>query len=197
MAIKIPDLIGSRSSYSEMRIEELKRRVTGIPKLPKFDQLAIYVTGSYARQEASEHSDIDLFFFINGRAKDLPDVRIDTMRLFSKIIETADVMRFPKFSNDGEYLKLIFLEDIIKHLGGVEDDYLNHFTARMLLLLESTPIYGDLAYDDVIKKIVDSYFRDYPDHTSTFRPIFLVNDIIRFWKTLCLNYEHKRNQPNE
>ncbi len=24
-----------------------------------------------------------------------------------------------------------------------------------------------------------------------------MNDIIRFWKTLCLNYENKRNQPNE
>jgi hypothetical protein len=28
-------------------------------------------------------------------------------------------------------------------------------------------------------------------------PVFLVNDIIRFWKTLCLNYEHKRNRKDE
>ena len=24
-----------------------------------------------------------------------------------------------------------------------------------------------------------------------------MNDTVRFWKTLCLNYEHKRNQPLE
>ena len=24
----------------------------------------------------------------------------------------------------------------------------------------------------------------------------MVNDIIRYWKTICLNYEHKRNNPN-
>lgn len=30
-------------------------------------------------------------------------------------------------------------------------------------------------------------------HERNFRPIFLVNDILRYWKTLCLNYENKRN----
>ena len=39
-----------------------------------------------------------------------------------------------------------------------------------------------------------TYFRDYEHHPKDFRPTFLINDIIRFWKTLCLNYEHKRNE---
>ncbi len=45
----------------------------------------------------------------------------------------------------------------------------------------------------MIDAIVNAYFRDYHDHVRDFRPVFLVNDILRFWKTLCLNYERKRN----
>jgi hypothetical protein len=41
--------------------------------------------------------------------------------------------------------------------------------------------------------IVSSYFKDFPDHPLTFQPMFLINDICRFWKTLLLNYEHKRH----
>jgi hypothetical protein len=74
---------------------------------------------------------------------------------------------------------------------------LNHFTARMLLLLESAPVYAQDTYDGALRAVVDAYLRDYKDHAKDFRPIFLVNDIIRYWKTVCLNYEHKRNQRKE
>jgi len=51
-------------------------------------------------------------------------------------------------------------------------------------------------YSKLLDKIVDFYFADYHDHEKEFRPVFLLNDIIRFWKTLCLNYEHKRWMKN-
>ena len=104
-------------------------------------------------------------------------------------------MGFPKFSNDGEYLKILEAPEILKHLGSANDDYLNHFTARLLLILESKPIFGTANYNKILRLVLNRYFEDYPDHPETFRPTFLVNDILRFWKTLCLNYEKKRNQP--
>jgi hypothetical protein len=63
----------------------------------------------------------------------------------------------------------------------------------MLLLLESRPVYNPKAYFGILETIIQAYYRDYHDHELTFRPIFLVNDILRFWKTMCLNYENKRN----
>jgi len=36
-----------------------------------------------------------------------------------------------------------------------------------------------------------TYYRDADDRPD-FLPAFLINDITRFWKTLCLNYEHSR-----
>lgn len=32
-------------------------------------------------------------------------------------------------------------------------------------------------------------WRDYPGNESAFLPVYLTNDIIRYWKVLCLNYE--------
>jgi hypothetical protein len=65
----------------------------------------------------------------------------------------------------------------------------------MLLLLESRCLYGDDAYRSIIADIVDSYFKDFPDHKQTFQPVFQLNDICRFWKTLLLNYEGRRHIP--
>ena len=39
---------------------------------------------------------------------------------------------------------------------------------------------------------------DYKEHSDSFRPVFLINDIARLWKTLCVNYEaYTERQPDE
>jgi hypothetical protein len=63
----------------------------------------------------------------------------------------------------------------------------------MLLLLESTCLYGEDTYQGIIRQIISSYFKDFHDHPKTFWPTFLLNDICRFWKTLLLNYESRRH----
>ena len=85
---------------------------------------------------------------------------------------------------------------MIEDLGSRNDDFSNYFTARLLLILESYPLHNPQIYSEIIGSITQTYFRDYHDHHSEFKPIFIANDIIRFWKTLCLNYEHKRNRPD-
>jgi hypothetical protein len=37
--------------------------------------------------------------------------------------------------------------------------------------------------------VVGAYWKDYEDHQSNFMPAFLANDILRLWRTLCVNYE--------
>ncbi len=43
-----------------------------------------------------------------------------------------------------------------------------------------------------MSRIVGFYYRDFEDHADSFLPTFLINDILRFWRTLTLNYEHHR-----
>lgn len=59
------------------------------------------------------------------------------------------------------------------------------------MLLESRPILGEAIYKRAIDELVGRYWRDYPQNSSDFLPVFLVNDIVRFWKTMCLNYEER------
>jgi hypothetical protein len=187
-------LFSSRAAYSSTKLEVLTSQLAKAKHPKFFKYLTIYAAGSYGRLEASKYSDIDLFFVLAKPRAYFDEIRVPEIRLLSEIVEIGYNMSFPKFSNDGHFLKLLFLDDILDNLGSPADDYHNHFTARMLLLLESKPIYGPDIYNRLLKETVESYFRDYPHHPTDFRPTFLTNDILRFWKTLCLNYEHKRNQ---
>jgi hypothetical protein len=188
-----PNLYDVRADYSQNRLTELRNRLGKLPELNEFPGLTVFAAGSYGRLEASEHSDIDIFFFVNGDAKNLKDPRTNQFRMYGKVIEIADLMNFPKFSNDCEYLTLLCSDDILSNLGGRIDDHGNYFTARMLSLLEGRCLFGDEMFQTITSKIVSSYFKDFPDHPVTFQPIFLINDICRFWKTMLLNYEHKRH----
>jgi predicted nucleotidyltransferase len=187
-----PNIYQERADYSRRQLTELRKRLAKLDEVRDFPTLAIYGAGSYARLEASEHSDIDMFFLNAGDEKDISELRTKCMRLFGKVIDIIDDMGFPKLSNDCEYLVLLHTKEIVSNLGNRKDDHENYFTARMLLLLESQCVYGDEPFERITTEIVRSYFKDFPDHKQTFTPMFLLNDICRFWKTLLLNYEHKR-----
>lgn len=189
------DIITTRRNLSQQRLDDLRDHVKNILVLKDLSDLCIYVTGSYGRLEASNYSDLDLFFIHKGAQATNPLLKKHSILLNAKLIELASSLGFPEFSNDGEYLTVHYLDDIRDKLGSQEDDFRNYFTARILLLLESHPIFNDDLYKYVIEQTIDNYYRDYHDHEASFRPIFLINDILRFWKTLCLNYEHKRNRP--
>ncbi len=190
-----PEIVERRRERSRERLDGLREKVGSFQELDETVGLCIYVTGSYGREEASEHSDLDLLFVHEGDREEAGLTSLRETLIQADLIRLNREAGFPEFSGDGRYLQTHALGDMVGKLGGSEDDYANLFTARLLLLLESQPVYGDAAYERVVREVIDTYFRDYPDHGESFRPLFLINDILRFWKTLCLNYEHKRNRP--
>lgn len=189
----LTETIISRETFCKERLDSLKKQINSIKELSGVEEYCIYITGSYARKEAHSASDLDLFFVENGGMKlsNIKKTLID-----AELIGVQRHMGFPEFSGDGKFLEVHSLQDIVKYLGSPKDDYNNYFTARMLLLLESNPVYNEDYYDQVLKNIIDAYYRDFHGHETQFHPIFLVNDIIRFWKTLCLNYEHRRHRSD-
>jgi hypothetical protein len=188
------ELLKERRRFSEERLSSFRTHVATIPELSAQPELSIYVTGSYGRLEAHSGSDLDLFFVSSG---DHPIERTTKILIDAALIRVAEELGFPPFSNDAQYLEIHALKDMLEKLGCAEDDFRNFFTARMLLLLESRPVFGDAAYRAIMQEIIGAYFRDFHDHTGDFRPLFLVNDVLRFWKTLCLNYESRRNLPQD
>ena len=160
--------------------------------------VSIYASTSVALTGDLRHrrnSDLDVFFIHKGSGESTRLSRIRKITLDYEMIRICREMSFPDFSGDGEYLEIHYIDDMLNALGSPADDFRNYFTARMLLLLESKPLFNDKFYGECIDSIINSYCRDFCDHEEMFRPTFIINDIIRFWKTLCLNYEFRRNAP--
>lgn len=191
------NIYAQRAAYSRKRLTKLSKRLADLKELKEYTGLTIFGAGSFARLEASQYSDIDMFFLTGEQADEVSEPHTKSLRIFGRVIEIVDGMGFPKFSNDCEYLVILPTKNIVENLGGRTDDHENYFTARMLLLLESYCLYGQDVFDEITAKIINSYFKDYPDHKQTFQPIFLLNDICRYWKTILLNYENKRNVQSD
>jgi hypothetical protein len=188
-------LIEGREAHSESRLEELRRKLGKLPALQDCPTLAVYTTGSYARFDASKHSDVDLFFVNYGDQSSVG--KLQSTCLFADIIRAARDLDYPEFSSDGQYLEIHDHATILAQLGGRDDDPMNCFTARRLLLLESAPVVNAEIYNKILAAKVEAYCRDFEQYEGAFKPTFLINDIMRFWKTLCLNYEYDRNIAQE
>ncbi len=181
--------LSCRRIFTENKILEIKDNLNEASNLIA-DKACIYMTGSFGRGEASIYSDLDLF--IVGDHDEYGFVklkRLDEIIIKADLIKVTERLKIPKFSGDGRYLVHYPANEIIEKLGKPDDDNSNTFTARLLLLLESKPLLGEDVYKKVIMKVIDSYWRDYEDHKSDFIPAFLINDILRLWRTFCINYE--------
>jgi predicted nucleotidyltransferase len=185
-------VLSSRRAKSTERLDALKARLIEAEGRVK-GKACVYVTGSFARGDASERSDLDVFIVVKGTDDDRKLSRLDEIRVKADLIKEADAMRFPPFSGDGYYLNSLSLDRLVKTLGKPEDDQLNTFTARMLLLLESAPLLEKDVHKNAIEEVIFKYWGDYEDHRDSFAPVFLANDVLRLWRTFCVNYEARTN----
>lgn len=197
--------LADRRAYTAAKLKELQQELQKAEALAK-NKACIYATGSFGRGEASRHSDLDLF--IVGKTDEVIGAedkqgsllnRLDEICIKANLIEVTRKLGIPDFSGAGRYLVHYSVDDFTKTLGTDKDDVTNTFTARLLLLLESYPLVEREVYEEVIKEVVDAYWRDYGDHKGNFMPAFLANDILRLWRTLCVNYEAntKDDPPRE
>jgi predicted nucleotidyltransferase len=184
--------MATRRAYSLDRLATLGERLDPVRPLLADKPICVYATGSYGRLEGWRGSDVDLFFLYDGDDDADRFPLLTFMRLAACLITATEDMEFAPFSRDGRYLEVLYIRAMEKVLGSPDDDSTNAFTARMLLLLESQPVYDPALYASLLKRIVGFYYRDFGDHADNFVPGFLINDILRFWRTLTLNYEHHR-----
>lgn len=187
--------LSDRRSQTSGRIETLRKKLSEAEEIA-VGKACVYATGSFGRCEASIHSDLDLFIVskmsgakpADGKPRSLLK-RLDDIRIKADLIEATRELNIPEFSGDGRYLVHYSVHELTSTLGKPEDDALNTFTARLLLLLESKPLVEAAVYKDVIEEVIAPYWKDFADHKGDFVPAFLTNDILRLWRTFCVNYE--------
>lgn len=188
--------IEERRIYTTQRTEELQRSLKHAAELLG-DKACVYATGSFGRLEAGKESDLDLFIvgkadpsaMRDDRIKGSKLSRLDEICIKADLIQAARDLKFPEFDGDGKYLDHYSVDEFTKMLGTPEDDARNTLTGRLLLFLESRPLLGDSVYSQIIDEVIAGYWRDYSDHKTNFMPAYLTNDILRLWRTFCVNYE--------
>jgi len=156
--------------------------------------VCVFAAGSLGRFETGRISDLDVFIICDRKGRSLGERSVtkeDEAKLFQDLGLLINELDLPPFSGYGKYLKVHELDDLIKATGDPRDDPENFFTTRLLLLLESQPISNDLLYERAMQSVMENYFKDEKGRRD-FQPLFLLNDILRYWRTLCLNYERDR-----
>jgi predicted nucleotidyltransferase len=182
------EVLETRRSETMSRFEQLQKQLGAADKLAA-DKACVYATGSFGRGEASKYSDLDLFIVGRGDKNRRELSNLEEIRIMADLIEATQTLGIPEFSGDGEYLIHYTKQELVETLGKPHDDASNTFTARLLLLLESKPLLEEKVYREAISDVIAAYWRDYADHKSEFIPAFLANDILRLWRTFCVNYE--------
>jgi hypothetical protein len=180
-----------RHALSIDKIRELKR---DFGKGGQFDcpsKTCVFVAGSLGRHDSGEKSDLDLF--LTSSAKTAIS-HLDNIKCLASILGIYKKLDYEQPSNDGEFLKIFNISQHESYVGSARDDGVNWFTVRMLMLLENKPLTDPKLYRKHKAEILKFYFRD-RDAGNEFKPLFLMNDLLRFWRTLCLNYENARSKP--
>lgn len=159
-----------------------------------WQNVSVFVAGSLGRFETGRKSDLDVFLLSNCNDQNSGFPKLDEIKLLAKLIQINYSLALPEFSGDGRYLKVHSVQSIVNGTGDANDDVENYFTTRLLLLLESKSIWNSELRDFAIKEVLINYFKD-GNGKKDFRPLFLLNDILRYWRTVCLNYERDRIAP--
>lgn len=168
-------------------------KLTILRKILKNDDatFTIVVGGSLARCEASDESDIDYFFF----GDDAESIKRAKSFLGSKQHEISEVVGKPP-SKDGAFgdAGCETLNALITDIGG-NNDANEKITRRILFLLEGTWLTSEETFikyrDAVLKRYVSEFIE--PPHLCR----FLLNDIIRYYRTICVDFEFKTVERNK
>lgn len=166
---------------------------------PFDNDMDLVVFGSIARGECTSKSDVDWTLLLDGQSDPNDD---DTGRYIKKkMIET----KLADPSPSGLFGQITFSHDLIHYIGGEEDTNFN-LSRRILLLLESERIdlgesadSSGTAYSRIILGILERYLANdsafHSDHGKRDNvPRFLLNDIVRFWRTMCVDFAYKQRE---
>jgi predicted nucleotidyltransferase len=181
--------IAAAESLSQERLAALARLLGDL--LPT-DEGSFVVFGSLARREFTVDSDLDWAILIDGRA----DSR--HLQIVHSLTEKLEKAEFQRPGPTGAFGGLVFSHELIHAIGG-DDDTNKNMTRRLLLLLESTAIDAP-GSNEVHGRIIQGILGRYVDEDANFIrsnsrsdkiPRFLLNDVVRFWRTMAVDYANK------
>jgi predicted nucleotidyltransferase len=172
--------------------EKLQELASMVGDLLPTDEGSFVVFGSMARREFTVDSDLDWTILIDGRADSLH------LQLVHQLRKRLDEAKFKVPGPTEVFGGLVFSHDLVHAVGGDEDTNKN-MTRRLLLLLESAAVDAPGSHE-VRSRIVNAILSRYVQEDASFIgsntradriPRFLLNDVVRFWRTMAVDYANK------
>jgi hypothetical protein len=157
----------------------LKKRRALLADLPHRPEASVVLMGSWGRGEVTEGSDDDFMVLLDGAEG--PDVQ-PTIEEVSEVLDEEP-------SEDGPFAEPVFSNNLVHDIG-LDADSNKNLTRRLLFLLESTPVSGDEGVylsvrDKILSRYLDESIKRYHP------PRFLLNDVVRYWRTMCVDFAAK------
>lgn len=172
--------ISKAKSYSQKLIEDIRIRLRSEMNL---SSLCIVTVGSFARREASEQSDLDFFIITDGSVDGQNE-----LKQFREMIPEFGI-RMPATS--GAFNETVSLQDMICNIGGPKDDT-ESLTRRLLILLEGEWLYNEKLFNTLFDELLLTYVKDTITQHQLCR--FLLNDLIRYYRTIGVDFENKTTE---
>ena len=176
----LPNLTAAR----ERTANELAARRDAIAGLERDDDASVVLFGSWGRRELTRRSDDDWAVLVEGAPRD--GTRPDSEAVGQALERTP--------GRSGVFGTTIFSDDLVSRIGLDADSNAN-LTRRMLLMLESQPIAGEDVHRRAWERVLDGYLED---ADKPYRPPrFFLNDLIRYWRTICVDFVGKEREDGE
>lgn len=148
----------------------------------------IYAFGSIGRAEMGHFGDFDYLVVVNRI-----DVSVKTIRQFRQAaIDAYPPLNIEPPGSSGLFGGVIAAPNLVNVIGLNDDSNLN-MSQRILILQEGIALNPHNDREIVVEAILNRYLFDYEGHgESPLVPRFLLNDVVRFWRTVAVDYQAKR-----
>lgn len=173
------------------RTAELLSRLRAL-NLPQNQNTSLVIFGSAGRYELTADSDLDWSLLVDGPAD---PAHVELLHRLKQALHGIAAEPGPTFGG------LTSSYELVHYIGGVRDTNLN-LTIRMLLLLESRSVNNDIVHERVIRAILNRYITSstsvaWHEAPVEIIPRFLLNDFVRYWRTITVDYAAKRWEQSD
>lgn len=145
--------------------------------VPRDRDVSLVALGSWGRAELTSGSDDDVLLVTTGALR--PGLRPAIADLRGAIS--------PARGDQGTFDAVVSVAGLARI--GLLQDTNDIQTRRMLLLLESAPVLGADVHRKALAQLLEAYLGTGVRDRRP--PRFLLNDVVRYWRTICVDFEAK------
>lgn len=175
---------------TRQRLFELQTRLAQGPPTSLLDdegpgRQAVVLFGSWGRAELTASSDDDWALVVDG-AEPPEHERGQLLMWVGDAVGGGGAAP----GRQGTFGDVVSAATLAGNIG-LEEDTNANLTRRMLLLLESVPATGPDVWTRALRAVLDAYLDPTADGGDYRPPRFLLNDLVRYWRTIAVDFEGK------